>query len=219
MVALGCCSASGGVWMGHAWTLLCNLCFTVVNTNLVSGKFAPCRLEFIGEWYFPEIYDYPLCAWGCLLGSCSLGFHEKVEPLVHETKNTYAGTCDEARLQKGLNVGDLITSQLSCQHVCPLRRDVEYQVMGGCEWILNPACADPKPFCILYADLNQHVWTMHARAFLGLGMATWSDEDYIGRISRTARKVHPLRVAHSTIKRCLVTYRKEWQKVIPAQRL
>lgn len=65
-------------------------------------------------------------------------------------------------------------------------RDLEYQVLAGCDHCLNPAC-----------------------------FATWSDEDFIGRIARCARKVHPIQMARNTIKRCLITYRKEWLKVMP----
>ena len=48
------------------------------------------------------------------------------------------------------------------------------------------------------------------------GTACWSDEDFIGRISRTNRKVHATSVtcAFQTLKKCLIQYRTEWQKAI-----
>ena len=45
-------------------------------------------------------------------------------------------------------------------------------------------------------------------------LATWSDEDFIGRIARCAGKVHPMQRVRNT-KRCLTTGMgsKEWLKV------
>ena len=50
-----------------------------------------------------------------------------------------------------------------------------------CEWILNPA-------------INM----------------TWSDEDFIGRVSRVSRKTHSATTARRTIDRCLGLYRRQW---------
>jgi hypothetical protein len=51
--------------------------------------------------------------------------------------------------------------------------------------------------------------------FSGPGLATWTDEDYIGRVARVGRKVHNLKLPMSTIKRCLIAYKREWRKSNP----
>lgn len=39
---------------------------------------------------------------------------------------------------------------------------------------------------------------------------TWSDEDFIGRVSRVSRRCHPVTCATRTIDRCLGLYRRQW---------
>ena len=47
-----------------------------------------------------------------------------------------------------------------------------------------------------------------------LGFSCWSDEDYIGRISRVSRKVHgtSITLAFSTLRKSLIQYRAEWSR-------
>jgi len=60
--------------------------------------------------------------------------------------------------------------------------DIQHQLMiPECEWILNPA-------------INM----------------TWSDEDFIGRVSRVSRRTHSATTARRTIDRCLGLYRRQW---------
>lgn len=223
MVAPGCCSESGGVWVGYAWTLVCNLSYFGKSKRGIRNVWTLCFAIHILRWiqtlYPAKMHTYPPCTWGCLHRSCPLGFYEKVEPLVHETQNTYDGTCDEARLQrvflmpviwlpiKFLLVNIFTKTWCGVPTHGRLRVDSKSSMSG------------PQRIAIWFLCIPKPGLTYARICFLWLGMATWSDEDYIGRVSRTARKVHPLRVAHSTIKRCLVTYKKEWQKVTPAQRL
>ena len=62
----------------------------------------------------------------------------------------------------------------------------------------------PLPCCNIYLRLYC-LW----------GMATWADEDYIGKIARTSRKCHSIKVAFSTVKRSLIRYKQEWHKAVP----
>lgn len=43
--------------------------------------------------------------------------------------------------------------------------------------------------------------------------ATWTDEDFIGRIARVSRRTHPLSAARNCIQRCLGLYRRQWLQV------
>ena len=46
-----------------------------------------------------------------------------------------------------------------------------------------------------------------------LAFSCWSDEDYIGRVARLARRVgNSRKLPHSTISRALVSYRKQLRK-------
>ena len=64
------------------------------------------------------------------------------------------------------------------------RKDLEHMLeLSDGEWFENPACH-----------------------------ATWSDEDFIGRISRISRRTHSLTATSNTIKRALGYYRREWAK-------
>ena len=65
--------------------------------------------------------------------------------------------------------------------------------------------------CCVTCRLSTHICAIHCR----WGMATWADEDYIGRIARTSRKCHAIKVAFSTMKRSLIRYRQEWHKAVP----
>ena len=48
-------------------------------------------------------------------------------------------------------------------------------------------------------------------ARIHLGQMTWSDEDFIGRVSRATRRfVHQQNMVHSTMTKILIQYRKEW---------
>ena len=47
---------------------------------------------------------------------------------------------------------------------------------------------------------------------LGLGTDTWSDEDFIGRVSRVNRRVNTIESPIQTIKKCLIHYKMEWEK-------
>lgn len=48
-------------------------------------------------------------------------------------------------------------------------------------------------------------------ARIRLGEMTWSDEDYIGKVSRATRRfVHQQNMVHSTMTKILIQYRKEW---------
>ena len=42
---------------------------------------------------------------------------------------------------------------------------------------------------------------------LGLGTDTWSDEDFIGRVSRVNRRVNTIESPIQTIKKCLIHYK------------
>ena len=71
------------------------------------------------------------------------------------------------------------------QKICP-RLDMEHMLKlneGQCESILNPS--------------------VHA---------TWTDEDFIGRISRISRRTHVLSASWNTLKRSLGHYRRQWAK-------
>ena len=43
------------------------------------------------------------------------------------------------------------------------------------------------------------------------GNATWSDEDYIGRVSRTARTTHPLTQTVRTLEKVLGQYSQQFE--------
>ncbi|CAK9017796.1 unnamed protein product [Durusdinium trenchii] len=66
---------------------------------------------------------------------------------------------------------------------CHLLLDLEEMLSLECEWVLNPATH-----------------------------CTWSDEDFIGRVSRVSRRSHVLTCALHTIQRCLGLYRRQWIK-------
>ena len=57
-----------------------------------------------------------------------------------------------------------------------------------------------------------HIMCSYTLAFYSLGLATWADEDHIGRISRVARHVHSLQLARSCIRKSLLHYKREWDK-------
>ena len=98
------------------------------------------------------------------------------------------------------NMHDVFSSQL--------RRDVEYQLLAGARYIFNPASQGPNK--------NQYHWPpRNGLKFSRPGLATWTDEDYIGRVARVGRKVHNLNLPMSTIKRCLIAYKREWRKSNP----
>ena len=46
----------------------------------------------------------------------------------------------------------------------------------------------------------------------GSGYATWSDEDYVGRISRISRRCHTMTTVRQTISKALAYYRRQWTK-------
>ena len=46
----------------------------------------------------------------------------------------------------------------------------------------------------------------------GSGYATWSDEDYVGRISRISRRCHTMTTVRHTISKALAYYRRQWTK-------
>lgn len=52
---------------------------------------------------------------------------------------------------------------------------------------------------------------VHASLWPSQGLATWSDEDFIGRVSRTNRKCHAIQQSWSTMKKCLINYKREWK--------
>lgn len=64
----------------------------------------------------------------------------------------------------------------------------------GCDIALNPACSS----------------ALCAFAVLCAGMATWSDEDYIGRVSRTSRSCHQLSHSVRTLQKSLGQYRTQF---------
>ena len=64
------------------------------------------------------------------------------------------------------------------------RLDLEEMLSLECEWVLNPATH-----------------------------CTWSDEDFIGRVSRVSRRSHVLTCALHTIQRCLGLYRRQWMGI------
>ena len=43
-----------------------------------------------------------------------------------------------------------------------------------------------------------------------LGYATWADEDFIGKVSRTARSTHPLTQTLRTLEKCLGQYAQQY---------
>ena len=45
------------------------------------------------------------------------------------------------------------------------------------------------------------------------GYATWSDEDYIGKVSRTARTCHPMNQSLRCIEKCLGQYARQFQQL------
>lgn len=47
-----------------------------------------------------------------------------------------------------------------------------------------------------------------------LGLATWADEDFIGKIARVSRKAHNLKPPFSTIKQSWILYKEEWCKTL-----
>lgn len=58
---------------------------------------------------------------------------------------------------------------------------------------------------------EQCFFLLRVCARICLGQMTWSDEDYIGRVSRATRRfVHQQNMVHSTITKILIQYRKEW---------
>ena len=89
-----------------------------------------------------------------------------------------------------------------------LRRDVEYQLLADAPYIFNPASQGPKRIDIIDPP-------RYGIKFSGPGLATWTDEDFIGRVARVGRKVHNLNLPMSTIKRCLIAYKREWKKSNP----
>ena len=46
-----------------------------------------------------------------------------------------------------------------------------------------------------------------------LATATWSDEDYIGRVSRVARSVHGAPVSISCMRKCIGYYKSQFDKM------
>ena len=71
-------------------------------------------------------------------------------------------------------------------------------------WMTNVPC-NTFPHHI-FQSINM-VWWEH------LGMSCWTDEDYIGRVARVARKTHGIQLPISTIQKCLIHYRSQWRKI------
>ena len=69
----------------------------------------------------------------------------------------------------------------------------------------NKCCMQYFPHQI-FQSINM-VWWDH------LGMSCWSDEDYIGRVARVARKTHGITLPISTIQKSLIHYRNQWRRI------
>ena len=67
---------------------------------------------------------------------------------------------------------------------------------------VHPARLDLKHALLQYPDAQ---WFLSISTYM-----TWSDEDFIGRISRISRRTSPLTAADRTITRSLALYRRQW---------
>lgn len=65
-------------------------------------------------------------------------------------------------------------------------------------------------------QLKRHNVCSNLQYPVTLGFSCWSDEDYIGRISRVSRKVHgtSITLAFSTLRKSLIQYRAEWSRAM-----
>ena len=89
---------------------------------------------------------------------------------------------------------------------CHVALDIEFPVS------VNPCCTLPLHyvfFGLLWKCNWFHGMVKASQPMLHQGTATWADEDYIGRVSRTARSVHPMNQCLRTIEKCLGQYAQQ----------
>ena len=132
-------------------------------------------------------------------------------PLLHAPKATHVCSHHEACLQNTVYCASDVSFNVknTWDMHQPSKKRCGIPTSFRCN--SHPQSGQPGP-----QKLNQSIpmTPLHGHA-CPLGYATWSDEDYIGRVSRTARKVHNLHLAVSCIKRCLIAYKREWQRNCP----
>ena len=93
---------------------------------------------------------------------------------------------------------------------------MEHQLkQEGCQWVLNPASWNLTFHIFSHGTSIEENW-LHIAEYTSTcpGMATWANEDYIGRINRCSRKVQSIKVAIHTIRKSLVQYRNEWRSAL-----
>lgn len=82
------------------------------------------------------------------------------------------------------------------------------------QWFLNPACWKLTYVLIFFELLSMllHEQFIKFSAFFW-GQACWSDEDFIGRVCRTARRTHSMQMTFHTMTKSLMNYHREWNKI------
>jgi len=95
---------------------------------------------------------------------------------------------------------------------------MRYQLEQNASYILNPHSqklrsrdANRLQTLMVQVDMPQFIM-IQTYLDLGLGTDTWSDEDFIGRVSRVNRRVNTIESPIQTIKKCLIHYKMEWEK-------
>jgi hypothetical protein len=95
---------------------------------------------------------------------------------------------------------------------------MRYQLEQNASYILNPHSqklrsrdANWLQTLMVQVDMPQFIM-IQTYLDLGLGTDTWSDEDFIGRVSRVNRRVNTIESPIQTIKKCLIHYKMEWEK-------
>ena len=88
--------------------------------------------------------------------------------------------------------------------------ELQWPIDNGSQCILNTM--SPLSHNVLMHPMSIGIVIKSITCYLG--WSCWSDEDFVGRVSRASRRCHPFLVVPRTIARCLAQYRRQWRQFL-----